>query len=312
MAMKVVLNDLSLLCPISERGLARELMSELISVISTAQMFGSEKILRTQENLYNLILSPGYPIASWLNDPQVEREERQFLTSKLDIRTPLLLDITDEEILEKESLTDFKFQGNLSYALGIAYLLNALVVSFHSDPVWNSATLEIDITQLEDQEKLGRAATEMTLETSIQTLVHASQRKHVLKHKEIIQSHFRAEPWHPDDPLLPCYIPANGQNLISEWLNSLNDRQAKEFIQTRLDQAKQGNLGDYKSVGEGVWELRITYGPAYRIYFGQVTPSQQLLLYGGDKSTQARDIIRAKQHWQDYKRLQKTIKDRDL
>ena len=232
----------------------------------------------------------------------MEREERQFFKSKLDIKTPLLLDITDEKVREKESLADFKFQGKSSYALGIAYLLNALVVSFHSDQQWDFTTLEIEVTQLEDQEKLGRIATEIILETRIQTLVHASQRKHVLEHKEIIEYRLRAEPWYPHDQLLPCYITANGKNPICEWLSSLKDRQAKELIQSRLDQAKQGNLGDHKSVGEGVWELRITYGPAYRIYFSQVTPSQQLLLYGGDKSTQPTDIIRAKQYWQDYKK----------
>ena len=145
MAMKVVLNDLSLLYPVSEQGIARALMTELISVISTAQIFGAEKTLRTQDNLYNLMLSPGYPIASWLNDPQVEREERQFFTSKLDIKTPLLLDITDEKVQEKESVADFKFQDEPSHTLGIAYLLNALVVSFHSNQRWDLTTLEIEV-----------------------------------------------------------------------------------------------------------------------------------------------------------------------
>ncbi len=257
--------------------------------------------MRTQDNLYNLVLSPGYPIASWLSDPQVEREERQFLKSKLDIKTPLLLDITDGNIREKESLADFKFQDEPSYALGIAHLLNALVVSFHSDRKWDSKTLEIEVTQLQNQDKLGSITTEIILNTSMETLVHASQRKHVLDHEEVIRYRLRAEPWHPHDQLLPCYITVTGKNLIFEWLNSLKDRQAKEFIQSRLDQAKQGNLGDYKAVGEGVWELRITYGPAYRIYFSKVTPSQQLILFGGGKSTQQTDIVRAKEYWQDYK-----------
>lgn len=295
MAMKVVLNDLSLLYPVEEQGLARALMTELISVISTAQIFGTEKTLRTQDNLYNLILSPGYPIASWLRDPQVEREERQFFTSKLDIKAPLLIDITDEKILEKESLADFKFQNESSYALGIAHLLNALVISFHSDQRWDFTTLEIEVTQL------GGTDTEIVLETHIQALVHASQRKHILEHKQTIEYRLRTEPWNPYDQLLPCYITANGKNPVSEWLDSLDDRQAKEIIQIRLDKAKQGNLGDFKSVGAGVWELRIPYGPAYRIYYGQVSPSHQLLLYGGNKGTQPEDISKAKQYWQDYK-----------
>ena len=307
MAMKVVLNNLSLLCPVRDRGIARKLMTELISVISTAQIFGAEKTLRTQDNLYDLILSPGYPIASWLSDPQVEREERLFLTSKLDIKMPLLLHIMDGKIREKESLADFKFENEPSYALGIAHLLNALAVSFHSDRKWDSKTLEIEVTQLQNQDKLGSITTEIILNTSMETLVHASQRKHVLEHKEVIQYRLRAEPWHPHEQLLACYITATGKNPIFEWLNSLKDRQAKEFIQSRLDQAKQGNLGDYKSVGEGVWELRITYGPAYRIYFSQVTPSQQLLLCGGDKGTQPKDIIRAKQYWQDYKKQRRFL-----
>ena len=186
--------------------------------------------------------------------------------------------------------------------MGVAYLLNALVVSFNSGQRWDSTTLEIEVTQLVDPEKPGSAATEIILETHIQSLVHASKRKHVLEHKETIGYRLRAEPWYPSDKLLPCYITASGKNPIDEWLICLKDRQVKELIQARLDQAKQGNLGDHKSVGEGVWELRITYGPAYRIYYAQATPTQRLLLYGGDKTTQPRDIIQAKQYWQDHKR----------
>lgn len=61
-----------------------------------------------------------------------------------------------------------------------------------------------------------------------------------------------------------------------------------------------GNLGDYRSVGEGVCELKIDYGPGYRIYFGQVGTTIILLLCGGDKSTQEQDMSLAIEYWHEY------------
>lgn len=64
---------------------------------------------------------------------------------------------------------------------------------------------------------------------------------------------------------------------------------------------KYGNFGDYQSVGDGVFELRLHFGAGYRIYFGVVDNTIVLLLCGGDKSSQARDIVRAKVYWLEYK-----------
>jgi putative addiction module killer protein len=61
-----------------------------------------------------------------------------------------------------------------------------------------------------------------------------------------------------------------------------------------------GNLGDYKSVGAGVWEARLAFGPGYRIYFGNDGDAVILLLVGGTKASQAKDIGRAHEFWQDY------------
>jgi putative addiction module killer protein len=297
MAVEMVLNDLSLRSPVSERGAARKLMTDLINVLSTAVISGI-KTLRTQDNLYNLMLSTDYPVASWLNDSQVEREERSFLRT-LGTKTPLLAEITDPTVQEKESLADCKHQGETAYALGIACLLNALAVSFHSEPRWDCDSLNLEITRLESESE--------ELTTNTESLIHASRREHILGHKAQIEYRLRAEPWYPQDELLPCYITANGKNLLVEWLDSLGDLLAKEIIQVRLNQVKQGTLGDCKSVGEGVWELRIFYGPAYRIYFGQVTTTQPLLLCGGDKSTQVQDVIKAKQHWRDHTQRQRLL-----
>jgi len=70
----------------------------------------------------------------------------------------------------------------------------------------------------------------------------------------------------------------------------------------RLDRVSLGNFGDCRSVGEGVQELRIDYGPGYRVYFGQHGSTIVLLLCGGDKDSQAKDIDLAKHYWKEYSR----------
>jgi putative addiction module killer protein len=82
---------------------------------------------------------------------------------------------------------------------------------------------------------------------------------------------------------------------FSKWIGSLKDTRAAEKIAQRIVRVQSGLLGDVKPVGEGVSELRINYGPGYRLYFVQRSRALIILLCGGDKSTQARDIRRAKE-----------------
>ena len=77
---------------------------------------------------------------------------------------------------------------------------------------------------------------------------------------------------------------------FSKWLRELRDRQARARIQTRIDRLQLGLAGDVKPVGEGVSELRIDYGPGYRLYFTRRGQEMVILLAGGDKHTQDRDI----------------------
>ena len=81
---------------------------------------------------------------------------------------------------------------------------------------------------------------------------------------------------------------------FSNWLTKLKDVQARARIVRRVDRLQQGNPGDVKPVGEGVSELRIDYGPGYRVYFIQEGKLVIVLLCGGDKSSQSRDISQAK------------------
>jgi putative addiction module killer protein len=82
---------------------------------------------------------------------------------------------------------------------------------------------------------------------------------------------------------------------FDNWLSGLADQKAKAKIVSRIERLGFGNPGDVKPVGEGLSEIRVPYGPGYRIYYKQTDKTVVLLLCGGDKSTQAKDIKRAKE-----------------
>jgi len=97
------------------------------------------------------------------------------------------------------------------------------------------------------------------------------------------------------------YVTTEGREPFSEWLKSLRDQRARAKIRVRLDRVSLGNFGDCHAVGDGVQELRIDYGPGYRVYFGQEGTTIVLLLCGGDKHTQSKDIETAKRYWSEYR-----------
>jgi len=96
------------------------------------------------------------------------------------------------------------------------------------------------------------------------------------------------------------YQTASGRRPFAEWLSSLRDRRAIGAIAARVTRMQAGNRGDWKSVGGGVFELRIDVGAGYRMYCGQDGATLVLLLCGGDKRTQKRDIEQAHEYWKDY------------
>jgi putative addiction module killer protein len=88
---------------------------------------------------------------------------------------------------------------------------------------------------------------------------------------------------------------------FKSWIKSLKDKTAVARINARLLRVKEGNFGDFKSVGDGVRELRFVFGPGYRVYYAQVEDQIILLLAGGDKSSQSNDIVDAKQILREWK-----------
>jgi putative addiction module killer protein len=91
---------------------------------------------------------------------------------------------------------------------------------------------------------------------------------------------------------IPCEVIQH--DVFREWLISLRDAGAKARIAVRIRRLELGNAGDFKALGDGVSEIRIDYGPGYRVYYRKNGRTVVILLCGGDKTTQAQDIERAK------------------
>lgn len=101
------------------------------------------------------------------------------------------------------------------------------------------------------------------------------------------------------------YVSPAGEDLFARWLDHLRDRQAQTRVAVRLIRLENGNLGDCKPVGDGVWELRVDWGPGYRVYYAIAGKRVVLLCEGGDKRTQSADIERAIDRWNEWQRRSK-------
>lgn len=93
----------------------------------------------------------------------------------------------------------------------------------------------------------------------------------------------------------------NTTDIFDDWLEKLDNHLAKNRILARIRNAYKGHFGDSKSVGEGVYEMRVHISPGFRVYYAQQGDFVYLLLCGGEKSTQEKDIQKAKQLWSNIK-----------
>jgi putative addiction module killer protein len=92
----------------------------------------------------------------------------------------------------------------------------------------------------------------------------------------------------------------NGLVPFDEWFDSLRDKKMQAAVDARLTRIRAGNFGDSKSIGGGVFELRIALGPGLRVYYGLHGKKIVVLIGGGDKRSQSRDIRRAQELWQQF------------
>jgi putative addiction module killer protein len=98
------------------------------------------------------------------------------------------------------------------------------------------------------------------------------------------------------------YVTEEGTDVLGEWLAELKDARTRAKVAARIARLAAGNFGDCKPIRSGVWELRVNWGPGYRVYYAMAERTCVLLLCGGDKRRQAVDIKRAIEYWEDYQR----------
>ena len=96
------------------------------------------------------------------------------------------------------------------------------------------------------------------------------------------------------------YEDTNGREPFTEWFGSLKDRIVRVRIGNRLSRLELGHYGDFEFIDDGIFELRFFFGSGYRIYFGEYEMYRILLLCGGDKKTQKKDILKAKAYWKEF------------
>ena len=104
---------------------------------------------------------------------------------------------------------------------------------------------------------------------------------------------------------IEIYETSSGKRPFETWFEDIREIHTRAKVLTRLDRLKLGNFGDCKGVGDGVSELRLHYGPGIRVYYAKIGNKVILLLCGGDKGSQTKDIDKAKEYLKDYQLREK-------
>ena len=101
--------------------------------------------------------------------------------------------------------------------------------------------------------------------------------------------------------IVETYVTRNGRDVFQKWLDGLADQRGRALIDKTVAKVRLGNLGQHKSVGEGVQEIVVDYGPGYRIYFGEHGATRVILLCASTKKRQEEAIKEARRYWKDWK-----------
>jgi putative addiction module killer protein len=104
---------------------------------------------------------------------------------------------------------------------------------------------------------------------------------------------------HPKE--IRSFVAQNGIDYFSRWFDSIRDKRTSTIIDARINRLLIGNKGNTRFLEAGLWELKIDFGPGFRVYYGEDDETVIILLAGGDKSTQQEDISRAKKLWEEYR-----------
>ena len=178
MSLDIILNELSLQTPAANKLVARQWMSSFIQTLrSIKSRVDQQASLRTQYDFHSNLLASDYPLQRWLNDNEVDREERRFIKT-LATKSPFSQDIDNSEVQEVESNIapcEFRYHGKLAIGLGVAFTLDTIAVSLLSDNCWDCSYLNVDIVSIDlDEERIAAVR-------------HTSRKEHLQDHIEWIE-----------------------------------------------------------------------------------------------------------------------------
>lgn len=177
MGLEMVLNDLSLLPLAKDAYGARQRMHKLVDTIIAAVSLKVERVLRTDYNVNSIELAPGYLVAQWLNDAEVDRETRRYFRS-LTTKAPYLKDVTNPKVQDMYELSAFFHEQNKASGLGAAFLLDVLAVSFHSHTIWEAHFVQLSQEYLQENN---------VIINQVVSVQHACSREHVFAHQTWIR-----------------------------------------------------------------------------------------------------------------------------
>ncbi len=176
----MVLNELSLKPSASTIQQARQRMIDFLDTARIATKSGVKKVIRTSDDLSYLSLAPDYPLARWRNDHEVDVDTRRFFRS-LVTKSPYLKDTEDSDLENRNARSQFTYQDEEAKGLGVAYLLEALAISFRSASCWEQSSLKLTLIELDEE---GELQEEQELHVN-----HACSAAHIDEHKNWIREH---------------------------------------------------------------------------------------------------------------------------
>lgn len=177
MGLELVLNDLSLLPPAEDVYMARQRMGKFIETFVTAVSLKIEKALRTADDMNMIELASGYSVAQWRNDLTVDKDARTYLRT-IATKKPYLQGISDSKILDTYYASEFLHSEKQAAGLGMAFLLDALSISFHSHPAWETSQIQLSLVHLQE---------DSTVEAGSVSVKHACFKEHIFEHRAWIK-----------------------------------------------------------------------------------------------------------------------------
>lgn len=283
MDVEMVLNELSLQPLASDKPAARQRMVELVETLSTATKLGVKRVLRTHRDMRFEELAPDYLVVHWMNDNGVDREARRYFLN-LATKAPFLVDVAEPTVEDKAGSSEFFYEEDSASGLGIAFLLDAIAISFRSAPRWHSHRLSVKWEQLDIDSEIIDEVVEV---------LHACSKDHALAHADWIKKRLSGpvrdgmDLWKYRELLFPnlqfceSVAPQLASLLTGDSRLHLVERKLRDLNQFCQGWQQQGRNFDYRDIpGRGGPESQPTLEQfGYRRLFRCPDGSERLFTF---------------------------------